>query len=411
MFITENADVHRDLEMLTSLDIQTLDSKVDTLAAKESSSQQVTVSHLEKIQEGVHSVESLQHATHQTTLEISRSTNDIHETLLDVKASHASYQQATRLQAERLDATLVAIQRSLLYISTQGRPHPKRRRTTPKKFHQSTRNQQIECSKGGSIPELFSDLVQQTADPSPIPAQLNRLVDLAVTVQYRRGKAHFEALAIPDAEFEAADFEIKLRMVKYLQDLRLLLWLLCRKEYTCDISLWRATIPRSALLLEAGLVSSTALLTTLPVMQHQRGIKCNCQSCLRYLRAKLHKDFQNFEVLLGLLGVAPIALLCVEDLLWKLELSTFWRQNEKLQESSNSSESMDSITKWAYRAILRNLLGEAKMDLNTRHMKEMVNVLRKLQEIIMVSDMLQIGEGQFTWLVRKFLGDICYVPK
>jgi hypothetical protein len=56
--------------------------------------------------------------------------------------------------------------------------------------------------------------------------QINRLVDLAVMIHYRCGKAQFEMVALQVPEFERANFDTKVRMVKYLQDLRLLLWIL-----------------------------------------------------------------------------------------------------------------------------------------------------------------------------------------
>jgi hypothetical protein len=118
------------------------------------------------------------------------------------------------------------------------------------------------------MPGAFSELVQQTADLSIVPTQINKLVDLAVTVRYRCGKAHFEPLALPDPEFEAASFDTKLRMVKYLQDLRLLVWLLCRKEYFCDRAFQLTSLPQSQLVRENRLVSSLI-------------IYCNCLVCIR----------------------------------------------------------------------------------------------------------------------------------
>ena len=106
------------------------------------------------------------------------------------------------------------------------------------------------------MPGIFSELVQRTVDPSTIPVQINRLVDLAVTVRYRCGKAQFRAVAVPDPEFDAADFETKLRMVKYLQDLRLLLWLLSRKEYVVSRDHVFHYLPQSSLIPDANLCST-----------------------------------------------------------------------------------------------------------------------------------------------------------
>jgi hypothetical protein len=213
--------------MSTSLDVQAIDSKVDNFAAKQVCSHRITVNHLEKIEESVQAIGTLQHATHETTLDISRSTDKIHETLQDIWMSQTSSEQTTRIQVEKLDATLAAIQRSLLNVARRGKARPRARRTGRRICHDSSQVRPVENCKDGSMTETFSEFVQRTTDNSVIPAQLNRLVDLAVTVRYRRGKAHYEAVAVPDLEFSAADSGAKLRMVKYLQDLRLLLWLLC----------------------------------------------------------------------------------------------------------------------------------------------------------------------------------------
>jgi hypothetical protein len=247
--------------MSTSLEVQVIDSKVDDLAVKQTFSHQITVSHLEKIQEGVEAAETLQHTAHQTTLDISRSTDRIHETLHDIRMSQTSSQQTTRLQAERLDTALAAIQRSLLSTARPARSRPRNRRIG-RTTRRVTPIADIKECEDYAMLGVFSELVQRTTNPSTIPAQLNRLVDLAVTVRYRCGKAEYEAVAVPDPEFEAANFGTRLRMVKYLQDLRLLLWLLCRKEYTCNRSLVINSSPGSELVLEARLVSSWTARTT-----------------------------------------------------------------------------------------------------------------------------------------------------
>ena len=281
--LNHRTDCNRDLDMSTSLDVQAIDSKVDDLAVKQTSSHQMTVSHLEKIQEGVEAVEALQHTAHQTTLDSLRSTDRTHEALHDIRMSQTASQQAARLQAEKLDATLAAIQRSLLSTARPARPRPRSRRIgrTP---HVTPIADIKEC-KDHAMLGVFSELVQRTTNPSTIPAQLNRLVDLAVTVRYRCGKAHFEPLALPDPEFEAASFETKLRMVKYLQDLRLLLWLLCRKEYFCDRAFQLTSLPQSQLIPEARLVSSWTVWTTLEIASLRSKTKLRCRDgpFLRYL--------------------------------------------------------------------------------------------------------------------------------
>lgn len=123
MIASANSD--RDLEISTSLDVQALDTRVDSFAAKQVSSQQITAGHLEKIQEKVQAVRILHHTTHETTLEISKSTEKIHQTLHDIRTSQAESQQSTRLQAEKLDGALAAIQRSLLSMASNGRPRPR----------------------------------------------------------------------------------------------------------------------------------------------------------------------------------------------------------------------------------------------------------------------------------------------
>ncbi len=91
----------------------------------------------------------------------------------------------------------------------------------------------MEKSQQVSLRQNFSN---NTSNSSNAEIQTNRLIDLAVTVRYQRGKAQFKAIAVPDQIFEAADWETKLRMVKYLQDLRLLLWLLRGDTYASNRS-------------------------------------------------------------------------------------------------------------------------------------------------------------------------------
>jgi hypothetical protein len=282
--------------MSTSLDVQVIDSKVDDLAVKQTSSHQITVSHLEKIQEGVEAVETLQHTAHQTTLDISRSTDKIHETLHDIRMSQTSSQQTTRLQAEKLDATLAAIQRSVLSTARLARSHPRSRRIG-RTTRRVTPIADIKECEDHAMLGVFSELVQRTTNPSTVPAQLNRLVDLAVTVRYRCGKAQYDAVAVPDPEFEAANFRTRLRMVKYLQDLRLLLWLLCRKEYTCHRSLVINSPPRSELVLEARLVSSWAFRTTFEIasLRPRSKLRCRDEACLRYLLNQILRVSLKFK--------------------------------------------------------------------------------------------------------------------
>ena len=244
----------RDLELSTSLDVQAIDSKVDNLVVEHASSQHINVNHFERIQQEVQSVGAVQHVTHETTLGISKSTDKIHDTLQDIQTSQASSHQTTRCQLESLDARIAAMQRSILNIPHQKGSKTRRRVRKPDpRRHVS--------QKEHSLLGVYSELEQRIPAAPAIPTQLNRLVDIAVTARHRCGKWHLEALAIPDSAFEAADFGTRLRMVKYLQDLRLLLWLLCRKEYSRDWLLNPSGLPRSELISEARFVSSWSLAT------------------------------------------------------------------------------------------------------------------------------------------------------
>lgn len=288
------ADNIRDLEMSTSLDVRAIDTKIDNFATKQASSQQMTVSHLEEIQKGVQDFGTLQHTTHETTLDISRSTDRIHETLEDIRAS-----QATRLQVERLDTALAAIQRSLLNVASKRSPglRTRTKRNGRRLCNTSSRVSPAEDFKDDSMLGIFSDLVQQTTEHRDTSETINNLVDLAVTVRYRCGAAQYKAIAIPDSEFEAASFETKLRMVKYLQDLRLMLWLLCRKEYICNKIFEFATYPRSTLVSEAQLVSSWTIWTSfyLASLRGTAEIRCEDEYFLKYLSELLTGEYRNIR--------------------------------------------------------------------------------------------------------------------
>jgi hypothetical protein len=245
--------IPRELGLSTSLDVQAIDSKVENLAVEHASSQNINAQQLERIQEEVQSVGVVQHTTHETTLGISRSTVKIHDTVQNIQTAQASSHQTTRRQLESLDARIAAMQRSILNIPHQKGAKPRRRVRRP--------DPRRHASQGQSSLSICSELEQWTSDPSVIPAQLNRLVDIAVTARYRCGKWHLETVPTPDSAFEAADFGTRLRMVKYLQDLRLLLWLLCRKECIRDGLLNPSSLPSSELISEARLVSTWNLAT------------------------------------------------------------------------------------------------------------------------------------------------------
>jgi hypothetical protein len=111
--------------------------------------------------------------------------------------------------------------------------------------------------KNASTAALDQDTDKQISNPSiHSPTQVNRLVDIAVTVRYRRGKPCVSILGIIDQEFQEADFETKRRMVKSLQDLRFLIWL-----FTCNTDLgsnFQSSImkPQSGLIRDAGIAST-----------------------------------------------------------------------------------------------------------------------------------------------------------
>ena len=209
-----------------------MDTKVDKFTESQNTSQHVTNSHLEQIKASMDAAVVVQSASLAEATEISNSTIEIQETLHEMHQST----QSTRMQVEKLDATLVAIAQSLLKSTIKG----SRSTRTGTSFRKrgSRRCNTVDSGKDQreTMTDIFSEFVQQTTDVPIVQAQMTKLVDLAVIVRYRCGKAQFESLAVPDPQFEAATFSARLRMVKYLQDLRLLLWLLCRKEkeYFCN---------------------------------------------------------------------------------------------------------------------------------------------------------------------------------
>jgi hypothetical protein len=260
MMVRYDADGNRDLEMSTSQVVDGIDSKIDHFKAEQTSNQTLNINYLEKIQEGVQAAATVQSTTYGATLENVKSTNRIQETLQDIRIFQEFSQQSSRLQAEKLDATLAAIQLSLLTIASNGRSRPTSWRNR-RKLSRTPRMPQAKCCGADSMPEIISDLVQWMVDSSTIPVQMNRLVDIAITVRFQCGKAHYEAIAIPDETFNAADSKAKLKMVKYLQDLRLLLWLLCRKEFVGGRSFDFSSVSQSALVSEANFASSWLLWT------------------------------------------------------------------------------------------------------------------------------------------------------
>jgi len=301
--------------MSTSLTAQTIESKVDTFTLEQASSQQRTVSRLEKIEDEFRTFASFQSTAQETTLAISRSTDMIHETLHDIRLAQTSSQHTSRVQVERLDATLVAIQRSLLSMPSTASTRSRARRTS-RKLRQNSRRQ------AGHYKD--TSLLEIIEEPPTNPAQLNRLIDLAITVRYRGGEARFEALAISDPEFEAADFATKLRMVKYLQDLRVLLWLLSQKRWHYKAGTFTTdSIYQSNLMPEARLVYSWSLGTTLNMVTswhesqldepHLHYLCYMLQYLLQYLLLAVEEEVWWIDKYLSrrFLGLLPILGSCI----------------------------------------------------------------------------------------------------
>jgi hypothetical protein len=252
--------------MSTSLGIQGLDSKIDDFVTEQKFSQRANASHLESIQDGVQAVAALQSTTQEATLDISRSTERIHEILQDIHISQATSQQLHVQQAEKFDKTLAAIQYSLLAISTKEqcghRTRQKARKTKSRRFVTSG----VDLEEERSTSALSSETVRRAVDLSTSSFQINKLVDLAITVRYQCGKAQFKAIAVPDQVFETANGETKLRMVKYLQDLRLLLWLLRRDTYAINgLSAFRNVKRSSYLMSQMDLTSLNHALESLSI--------------------------------------------------------------------------------------------------------------------------------------------------
>jgi len=240
--------------MSTSQVIDGVDSKIDNFTAEQTSNQTLNINYLEKIQEGVQAVATLQSTTQVETSNVSKATESIRQVLQDIQTSQATSHQISLQQAQKLDGVLFAIQTSLLNVTTNNCPRPKARRSR-KSCYQRRTTFGIEKTKGFST---HQDLSHDTSQSSIAEVQLNRVVDLAFTVRYRCGEAQFKTIAVPDPVFEDADRETKLRMVKYLQDLRLLLWLLRRDTYPVHgLSAFRYLKPCSLCYIsESSLVSS-----------------------------------------------------------------------------------------------------------------------------------------------------------
>jgi hypothetical protein len=240
--------------MSTSQVIDGIDSKIDNFTAEQTSNQTLNINYLEKIQEGVQAAATLQSTTQVETSNVSKATESMRQVLQDIQTSQATSHQMSLQQAQKLDGVLYAIQTSLLNVTTNNCPRPKTRRSR-KSCYQRRTTFGIEKTKGLST---HQDLSHDTSQSSIAEVQLNRVVDLAFTVRYRCGEAQFKPIAVPDPVFEEADWETKLRMVKYLQDLRLLLWLLRRDTYSVNgLSAFRYSKSFSSYYIsESSLVSS-----------------------------------------------------------------------------------------------------------------------------------------------------------
>ena len=122
-----------------------------------------------------------------------------------------------------IDDRLKCMQKTLLQAVSKRGPRPVRRMglRPPSKRHSNRHGDQF---------------VRDETDMAVIPSstskpELMRLVKTAYLVQESRGRPVIEMLAVADKRFENADEASKVSMIKYIMNMRLLVWLLRRDNF------------------------------------------------------------------------------------------------------------------------------------------------------------------------------------
>ena len=211
----------RQLEHQTFRCVETIDSKVNALIVQQENSK----TRLDSISETVKELKSIRFDEQMPVARMLDSTKTIQQQLNNIQLSHDCSQSFSQQQADKLDSIMVMMQYNLLNsqnprssihrqaLAQQSTPLQKTSKRTSRlqKSTFESRSKRSVCSTPPSPKEL---------------AHLLNLVDTAVTVKFRRNGWHFEMVAIPDESYEIANIKTKIRMVKVLQDLRLLIWLL-----------------------------------------------------------------------------------------------------------------------------------------------------------------------------------------
>ena len=133
----------------------------------------------------------------------------------------------TQASLDKLEIRLDTMQKTLSKAVLQRRPGPaKRKGIRPMKRGTST------VIRNDCRPEDLT-LVARTSRKPQEAHTLMRLVKTAFLVQEANGKPVVEMLAIADQQFESANDASKIAMVKYIQNFRLLVWLLRRDNLAC----------------------------------------------------------------------------------------------------------------------------------------------------------------------------------
>lgn len=140
--------------------------------------------------------------------------------------------ELSQASLNNIEYRLESVQRTLTRAVAQKTKRSARRPKTGRSWRQPQRwSSATQCMDSRSPSEAMCATSGEDTQGSGASYALMRLVKTAYLVQESNGRAMIEMLATTDENFERADIETKITMIKYIQGLRLLTWLLRRDNF------------------------------------------------------------------------------------------------------------------------------------------------------------------------------------
>jgi len=175
----------------------------------------------------------------------------MHRTVTDIHSFSALRHEATQASLESIDTRLKGIERELRQsIAASQRPRNSR---NWQKIRKCARvNFPARASKVEPLETIHRESVQTSNFRS---TELFRVIRPGYLFYDEDGKTKIDLVALRDNKFDNADINTQLRMIEYLKNLRLIVWLLKKQNYLSYTESILGRIFRSGLASQASLTS------------------------------------------------------------------------------------------------------------------------------------------------------------